>query len=450
MSRLEIQWPDEAAERVRAARGRLERAGEALRARSLSNRLAAVARIVEDWTRADSPWRRELVESFAATSFFDRATVAEGLESALRAWDPARFVAAAERELAAALPASDGARPAQALAPFGWTAVLAGGTIPMPTLLTSLLPLVLGSPVLLRETTKDPVTGRLLARSLAARDEGLARAFAPVEFPSDDEPALRELLEAPCLVATGSDETMRSIATRLRVDQRFVAYGHRVSIAIIGPHAAMAAMAAMAPNATNATNAAEAQEAVAADLALDVARWDQTGCLSPIAVLLVGFEPEEQRAFASGLARALDALATRLPRGELPVAARALFAAERAEARMRAASGRAALFEGRDSVVVLESDAQARPAPLHRFLRVLPLETLDALPGTLARLGAPLSNVAVAGFSPEQRRALVAELASHGASRITEPGRLQTPPIDWPRDGWPLFLPLARFCAQDD
>lgn len=434
MTRLEIQWPDEAAERVRAARGRLERAGEALRARSLPSRIAAVARIVEDWTRADSPWRRELVESFASTSAFDRATVAEGLESALRAWDPARFVAAAERELAAVLAAPDGTRPTRALAPFAWTAVLAGGTIPMPTLLTSLLPLVLGSPVLLRETAKDPVTGPLLARSLAARDEGLARAFLPVEFPSDDAPALRELLEAPCIVATGSDETMRAIATQLRVDQRFVAYGHRVSIAIVGPQAASERDAAT----------------VAADLALDVARWDQTGCLSPIAVLLVGFEPEARRAFASHVARALDALATRLPRGELPAASRALFAAERAEARMRAASGRAELFEGRDAVVVLEADAEPRPAPLHRFLRVVPIGGLDALPNAIARIGAPLSNVAVAGFAHEERSGLVAELARHGASRITTPGRLQTPPIDWPRDGWPLFLPLARFCETQD
>ena len=40
----------------------------------------------------------------------------------------------------------------RALVPFEWTTVIAGGALPMPTLLQSLLPLVVGSPVLLRET----------------------------------------------------------------------------------------------------------------------------------------------------------------------------------------------------------------------------------------------------------------------------------------------------------
>lgn len=431
MSRLEIRWPDEAAERVRAAQGRLERAGVALRARSLANRIGAVARVLEDWTRADSPWRRELVESFSASSPFSRGTVAEGLESALRAWEPAHFVAAAERELACALPGADGGAPSRSLAPFAWTAVLAGGTIPMPTLLTSLLPLVLGSPVLLRESSKDPVTGRILARSLAARDTDLARAFEPIELSTEDGDALASLLSAPCVVATGGEETMRAISARLGADQRFVAYGHRVSLAVVGP------------------DATGELERIAGAIALDVARWDQTGCLSPIAVLLVGLGDEARRDVASAIARALDALSVTMPRGELPVAIRALHGAERADARMRAASGRAQVFEGRDSLVVLEDDAELRPSPLHRFLRVLPVASVDELRFALDALGAPLSNVAVTGFPSDRRSELAAELARRGASRITAPGLLQTPPVDWPRDGLPIFTPLARFVSLE-
>ena len=62
MTRLEIDWPDEAAERVRAAEGRLRVAGEALARRPFEDRLAAVASVLEDWTAADSPWRRELAD----------------------------------------------------------------------------------------------------------------------------------------------------------------------------------------------------------------------------------------------------------------------------------------------------------------------------------------------------------------------------------------------------
>lgn len=432
MSGLEIRWPDEAAERVRAARGRLAQAGVALRGRSLPDRLAAVARVLEDWTKADSPWRRELVEAFSGTTTFSAGTVAEGLESALRAWQPARFVAAAERELACVRASNEGSRARWSLAPYEWTAVLAGGTIPMPTLLSSLLPLVLGSPVLLRETSKDPVTGRLLARSLAARDTGLARSFETIEFPFDDVHALTAVLEAPCIVATGTDETMRTIASRLAGHQRFVAYGHRVSIAVLGPAVATDL------------------ESVARGLALDVARWDQTGCLSPIVAYLVGVDVGAQRSLAHAIAQALDTLSLAMPRGELPMSTRALHGAERASTRMRAASGKALLIEGRDSVVVLELDAEPRPAPLHRFLRLVPLSSLAALDGAVGGLDGALSNVAVAGFAPEEQDRLVLELAQRGASRITTPGQLQTPPVDWPRDGMPLFTPLARFVQRED
>jgi len=41
--------------------------------------------------------------------------------------------------------------------------------------------------------------------------------------------------------------------------------------------------------------------------------------------------------------------------------------------------------------------------------------------------------------------ALRASLTGLGVSRITKPGQLQTPPIDWPHDGMPLLTPIARF-----
>jgi hypothetical protein len=79
----------------------------------------------------------------------------------------------------------------------------------------------------------------------------------------------------------------------------------------------------------------------------------------------------------------------------------------------------------------------------------LPLSSLTALGTALDGQEAPLSNVAIAGFVPEERNRLAHVLAQHGASRITSPGGLQTPPVDWPRDGLLLFTPLARFIQRE-
>ena len=116
---------------------------------------------------------------------------------------------------------------------------------------------------------------------------------------------------------------------------------------------------------------------------------------------------------------------------------------------MRQSSNRGMLFEGEDYTVVLEADARPRPAPLYRFLRLMPVESLVELERALAPFAGQLSNVAVAGFRAEEERELEARIRRFGASRFTKPGRLQTPPIDWPHDGMPLLTPMARFTQSD-
>ena len=433
MSGLEMKWPDEGAERVRAAQGRLVHAGRELRRRSFDERLASVTRILEDWAAPDSPWRRELATSLAATTPFELGTITEGLDSAMRAWDPEQFARCARAELILL---------GRTLAPFESTTVIAGGAIPMPTILSGLIPLVAGSPVLLRETSKDSVSAGLLARSIAARDEGLARCFEPIAFPSTDGPALAQALSAPCVVATGADETLRRISAALRPTQRFVAYGHRFSIGIVGPQI---------------VNNPEGLQRVAHGFAIDVARWDQSGCLSPVVLYLVDVPSGAARTLATSISDALERLAQDMPRGALDSQVRASLATERAEARMRCASGGSMLLEGSDHTIVLEEGAQPRPAPLHRFLRLMPVDSLEALDRALTPFEGHLSHVALCGFSStgwgdrhdSHDANLLLRLSALGVSRITIPGALQTPPVDWPHDGMPLFTPIARFARLD-
>ena len=438
MTRLEIDWPDEGAERVRAVQGRLIVAGEALRAMALEDRLTIVSQVLGDWTAPDSTWRRELATSLADSTPGTEGTISEGLESALRAWRPEQLVECARNELGMTAPGGG-----RRVVPHAWTTVIAGGGIPMPTLLSGLLPLIVGSPVLLRETSSDAVTARLLARSLAARDERLARSFEPLSFPSTDRAAYDVALEAPCVVATGSDETIAEISSRLGSHQRFVAYGHRFSIVVLGPR--------LAESPTALVEAADG-------IALDVARWDQMGCLSPVCVYLVDLDRAVAARIATAISEALERIAMSMPRGEIEPAARAAIANERTEARMRAASGRAMLFERSDHTVVLEDDAQPRPAPLHRFLRLHPVASPEALLALLTRFSGQLSTVAHAGLLARPSAldgagpsggaaddAFCQALAHLGVSRFTNPGRMQTPPIDWPHDGMPLIAPMTRF-----
>lgn len=449
MTKLEIEWPDESAERVRAAQGRLALAANALRGRSFQDRLDAVTNVLANWTAPDSPWRRELADSLSAATPFSAATLTEGLDSALRAWDPERFKACAQREIGSLL--ADGT---VELAPFESVTVLAGGSIPMPTILSSLLPLVVGSPVLLRETSKDPITASLLARSLTAQDEGLARSFESVAFPSDDAVAFEVALKAPCVVATGSDETLASIARRLTPDQRFVPHGHKFSIAAVGA-AALRDAAAIAETAEG--------------IALDVARWDQSGCLSPVVVYAVNLASNDVRSLAAAISACLEERSVSMPRGVIEPETLVSIANERSGARMRLAGTDGMIFEGSEHTVVLEIDAEPRPAPLSRFLRIMPVDSEEMFIRSIERFSGHISCVSIAGLfgiddpptAPHtaNKRSTDVDFASTesiperltylGISRVTKPGRSQTPPIDWPHDGLPVFTPVARFIQSD-
>lgn len=442
MSRLEIEWPDAGDERVRAAQGRLVAAGTALRAMSFENRLARVADVLASWTAPDSPWRRELANALAEDANFAPATIREGLDAALRAWRPEDFVACARREIGASL----GDR---TLAPFEWTLVIAGGAIPMPTILTPLVPLVLGSPVLLRGTRHDAATPELLARSLAERDPDLGSALEPIRFPVEDAAAYDAALDAPCVIATGGDEALAAIRARLDGSRHFVGYGHRFSIGVVGP--------GIADPAT--------RDAAARGFAIDTARWDQTGCLSPVVLYLLGVDHAVATQFTDAIAAELDRLSGVLPCGELAPDRAVAIANERSSVRMRAGDDGARMISGDGYTVVLEREATPRPAPLGRFLRLMPVESEEALERVLRPFHGHLSSVALEGFAPtttpiDIRSAQSASpntdfapiggiLGRAGVSRYTRAGRMQTPPVDWPHDGWPLFTPVARFTSRD-
>jgi hypothetical protein len=373
----------------------LRRAGERLRRRSAADTLDALCRVLDGWNDPDSPWRAELLATLPEATGFTRETVREGLSRALVDWNGQALRALVAREL--------GDVEAEG---FACTAVLLAGSIPMPTLLAILAPLVLRSPVFAKCASRDPVTAPLVARSIRALDPELGSCVEVACFPGSDSEAMRMLLASECVVATGSDETIAAASA----------------------------------------SRGEALAAAATALALDISLWDQLGCLSPIAVYVASRDDAAADRVAEALAAALAQAEKRWPRGRVEPADAALLAHERAAAELRSAAGRrVSLFSGAQHAwtVVREEDAGPRPAPLHRFVRVLPVSDEAELLAAIEPLSRQLAAVAIAGFGAEEP-ALAAALIRHGASRVCAPGSLQAPPLDWRNDGRGVVAPLAR------
>jgi hypothetical protein len=379
----------------------------------------ALAAVLERWRDPDGPERRALERDLPAATGFSPQNVREGLARGLSPWSGEALRALAQRELSRGQAVAHG---------YDVTSVLLAGSIPMPALLSVIAPLALRSAAFVKSAARDPITAPLVASSIAAIDPQLTRCLEVVEFAGADAACMEVFLGADCVIATGSDTTISSVAARIRPHQRLLCHGDRLSIALLGPAACDGAALGEA----------------ARGLALDTALWDQQGCLSPIAVYVVGDTSACHRV-GDALARELDAIGRALPRGSVDPEAAARFAHERAGAELRAAAGQGVkLHAARDASweVVCEPDAAPRPAPRNRFVRVHPVASPAQLGAALGPFAARLAAVAVAGFGPAQGR-ISEQLRWLGASRVCAPGELQSPPLDWPRDGLPVLASLA-------
>lgn len=386
---------------IRAARAGLEEAGGWLRALSLADRVERLQAALDLLADPTSRVRRDLEERHPAATGFAPETVRAGLDLALSRWRKSGL-----RELV------DGELGVPAVVPNAprSSAVIAAGAIPMPTIEAIVAPLVLGSTVMVRPAHRDPVTAGLVCEALDEVDPALGGCAAVCATERDDEEALAALLDADTVVASGSDASVDAIRGRVRSGTRFIGYGHRLSLAVVGP---------------------EPTAPVLGALAQDVSLWDQLGCLSPVAVYALG-DPD---GWARGLAEALADWASRVPRGEVPLEAAAAIQRERDGAELRRGlDEQIDLHTGRDWTVVREAHADWRGSPLHRFVRVHPVAQPSGLPAALEPVLGQLSTI---GFGPGLGPA-AAGLAPRSASL----GTMQCPPLCWNHDGIGTLRPL--------
>lgn len=425
MAELTIQWPDEAVARVEAAKAGLAAARAHLVQRPHAEIVEAVGRVLEAFRDPTRGYGARLVQALADGGAFSSECVERGLRLALGAWDGEAVHALVELELQPSFGAG------RRLRPFDSTAVVLGGGIPMPSLVACLAPLLVRSPVLAKTASRDRVTAHLVADCLRAEDAALGACLAVLDFEGDDDAALAAFADAPCVVASGSDETIAALASRLATSQRLVAHGHRFSLALVD------------------AGTLDDLDGAARALALDVALWDQSGCLSPVCAHVVGGGPTSAPRFAQALALALEQLSGEMPRAAVGAQVAARIRNERDEAAMRAAAGRdVEVFASADSAwtVVREDEPGLRPAPLHRFVRVHPVADLADWAGAIAPHARHLSTIGVAAGSADAGR--IADLAVRlGTSRICELGRMQAPRLDWPHDGLPVLGSLASWAG---
>jgi hypothetical protein len=400
---LAARWTPESLGKLTAA---LQAGAAPLREIPEEDLLAAWGDTVATFLRPGSLERRALAPALARLCGLSREGLKAGLEAVL---------GGVRREPASAL-AAKVAKPAPETA--GPVLAVLASNLPGLAVQPLLPALLLRRPVLLKSPSAEPLFAPAFLAALARREPRLAGAVAGATWPGGDVE-----LEAPVLARVG---TVLAYGEREALDDlerrapgRVIGYGPKTSLAVIGKDA-------------------DAREA-AEGLARDVALFDQRGCLSIAAVYTAG----DAAVLAARLADALADLARRWPPGKPARPVTAAVQHLRLEAEMRG------LWQSslplRDGTVIVEAEAEFRPSPGLRTVRIHPLEDLSRLPGLLAPWRGRLQGAALAG---EEAWRLARPLARLGISRCAPPGELQSPDATWHNGGIDPLEALATFPSR--
>ncbi len=286
---------------------------------------------------------------------------------------------------------------------------------PPGLMLQSLLPaLAARAPALFKASSAEPYFAPAFLAALGKRLPTLRDGYAAATWTGGNEAIETPLRAAARLVvAYGGEATidaLHSAATR-----RLIAFGPKLSLGWVGADADL--------------------DRAARGMALDIALFDQRGCLSVEAVLV---EQTAAEPFADALANALSALATELPPGRSTAAERAGVRLGREDADLRSLAWCGEALDA--GTVIVDSDTRIGPSP---GLRTVRIHGVSELP-TLVDWNGRLQGIAFAGRMPATVRRAFEQA---GVSRFAPAGQLQATDAAWRNGGIDL---AAEFAGRDN
>jgi hypothetical protein len=308
---------------------------------------------------------------------------------------------------------------------------LVGGVVSsnIPALphLTVMRSLLVKAPCIVKTSMAEPYFLPAYAQSLYHMDPVVGAAVAVVCFGREDEGASRTLLsEIDFLIAYGGGEAMASLREMLGPDKPGLFHGHRLGFGLVDKDGLAHGASSRLP----------------ARIAYDVVLFDQEACLAPHMVFVQG-DADTVRELAGAIHGQMTLLAGELPHAQKPLSQRMAIRNELDRLAMTGETvfGADAPDEG---IVTVEQAADFRPSPLGRFVRLVPVSSLDEALAAVRPLSGLLQNVALE-VSPDSRDDLMVRLARLGVSRVCPAGNMGTPSMMWHHDGLPCIASMLRF-----
>ena len=426
------------AEACRALRRNRE---QYLAPRSTMSLLETLSDVAANWLEPRDPFRQLALRDGPATTGLSEATLRRGLDTFFRRMTAEGLRTLIDQDLGHldrldrfVATESEQASQRTGLATGPELLVhITAGNLPVPAMVSLVTGLLVKSAQFVKCASGTSLLPRLFAHSLYAVEPKLGSCLELAEWPGGT-PSLEDTLfaEADGVTATGTEETLASLRTRLPARVRLVGYGHRVSFGYVS---------------RDVLSRSEARQ-IAARAASDVAAWDQHGCLSPHLFYVEEGGSVSPSQFAEFLTSAMARLETSEPRGTVSAADAVAITSRRNLYEVRAAaSADTQLWRSEGSTawtVVYEADPLFQLSCLNRFVYVKAVKSVDDALHAATAVERQVSTVGLAACG-EHARELTLALARWGATRICPIGHMQDPPLAWRHDGRPALAELVAW-----
>jgi hypothetical protein len=249
----------------------------------------AWSQVAREWQQLQFPAAEVLLNSLAATTGLSRKMLAEGLrnhfcfmyENVLKSW----LLQVRKNRHTKPLPLASNYPHLVFL--------VAAGNIPGVAIHPVVHLSLLGIPTLVKNASAEPFLLPAILESLARHDPQIAERIAAFTWSRADARLTETALAfEPQLVVFGDDETMARFE---EASEQLAGFGDRFSLALVNPGAV--------------------EPGVMEGLAYDICMYEQKGCLSPQAILLITEKWEEVERFCKELAEAMVKMNEQLPIG---------------------------------------------------------------------------------------------------------------------------------------
>ncbi|HYH79753.1 MAG TPA: acyl-CoA reductase [Longimicrobium sp.] len=381
------------------------------------------------------PLRQTAERALPAITHYSPPMVARVLDRMAADWraDRLRELLRAElgdaRMLDGFAPAPHGRGRTMAIGPR-LTAHVFSGNVPGVAVTSLVRALLVKSASLGKTAMGEPLLPALFARGVAEEDAELGACLAVTYWAGGDGTMERAALEhADAVIVYGGRGAVQSIREQAPPEARFLGYGPRLSLGIVG----------------RAGLAGGRAEETARAAALDASTFDQQGCVSPHVFYVEGGGDVSPGEWAALLAGEMATVERELPRGALSPGESSAIRQLRGQAEFAAGVDLHASDKGTAWTVIYDPEPAFEASCLNRVVRVKPVAALADVPTLLAEYGGVLQTVGIAA-EDEETAELAAALGRLGASRIARLGEMAWPPPWWHHDGSPPLRALLRWC----